>query len=86
MFRKNVSFYGEEMLAPRPNPKLEDHPFPAVGDCLFIIFTDTLCIGGRSSIRNLRTRHAVVTGTLNYNFSFCFVWVRNLVANIEGGT
>jgi hypothetical protein len=22
----------------------------------------------------------------NYNFAFCFVWVRNLVAHIEGGT
>jgi hypothetical protein len=31
--------------------------------CLFIIFAATLHIGGRSSIRNLRTRLAVVTGT-----------------------
>jgi hypothetical protein len=30
---------------------------------LLNIFTTTLHIGGRSSIRNLRTRHAVVTGT-----------------------
>jgi len=35
----------------------------AVLDCLFNLFTATFHIGGRSSIRNLRTRHAVVTGT-----------------------
>jgi hypothetical protein len=30
--------------------------------CLFNIFAATLHIGGRSPTRNLRTRHAVVTG------------------------
>ena len=35
----------------------------AVRDCFFNIFAATLPTGGRSSIRNLRTRHAVVTGT-----------------------
>jgi hypothetical protein len=50
------------MLAPHPTPKLEDHPLPAVCDCLFNIFTATLHIGGRSSICNLRMHHAVVTG------------------------
>jgi len=35
----------------------------AVHDCLFNLFAATLHKGGRSSIRNLRTRHAVVTGT-----------------------
>ena len=42
---------------------MEDHPSSAVRGCLFNLFTATLHIGGRSSIRNLRTRHAVVTGT-----------------------
>ena len=51
------------MLAPRPTPKLEDHPSSAVRGCLFNLFTATLHIGGRSSNRNPRTRHAVVTGT-----------------------
>jgi hypothetical protein len=55
-------FDGEALLAPRPTPKLEDHPLSAVRDWLFNIFAATLHIGGRSSIRNLRTRHAVVTG------------------------
>ena len=35
----------------------------AVRDSSFNISAATLHIGGRSSIRNLRTRHAVVTGT-----------------------
>jgi len=56
-------FYREGLLALRPTPKLEDHPLSAVHDCLFDLFAATLLIGGRSSIRNLRTRHAVVTGT-----------------------
>jgi hypothetical protein len=58
-----IRFYSEELLAPHPTPKLEDNPLLAVHDCLFNLFTATLHIGGRSSIRNLRTRHAVVTGT-----------------------
>ena len=63
MLRNMIRFYGEELLAPRPTPKLEDHPSSAVRDCLFNIFAATLHIGGRSSIRNLRMRHALVTGT-----------------------
>ena len=41
----------------------ESHPLSAVRDCLFNIFAAALRIGDRSSNRNLRTRHAVVTGT-----------------------
>jgi len=59
----NKVFYREGLLAPRPTPKLEDHPSSAARDCLFNLFAATLLIGGRSSIRHLRTRHAVVTGT-----------------------
>ena len=58
MFRNNIRFYGEKLLTPRPNPKLEGHPFSAVRDCLFNIFAATIHIGSK-----LRTRHAVVTGT-----------------------
>ena len=61
--RNMISFYGEELLAPRPNPKLEDQPLSAVRDCLFDIFVAAVHIGGRFSIRNLTTSHAVVTGT-----------------------
>ena len=59
-FRNKIRFNREELLAPRPIPKLEDHPLPAVRNCLFNIFAATHHIGGRSSIRNLRTRHAVM--------------------------
>jgi len=56
MIRNKISFYGEELLATRPAPMLEGHPLSAVRDCLSNIFAATLHIGGRSSIRNLRTR------------------------------
>ena len=68
LFRNMVRFYGEELLAPRPTLNLAYYPLSALRDCLFNIFAATLHIGGRSSIRNLRTRHAVVTGTrLSWN-------------------
>jgi hypothetical protein len=37
-----LRFYGEALLTPRPNPKLEDHPFSAACDRLLIIFEATL--------------------------------------------
>ena len=58
-----IRFNREELLAPLPIPKMENHPLSAVRDCLFNTFAAALHIGGSSSIRNLRTRHAVVTGT-----------------------
>jgi hypothetical protein len=51
------------LLTPRPTPKVEDYTLSAVRDFLFNTFAATLHIGGRSSLRNLRTRHAMVTGT-----------------------
>jgi len=62
-FRNKANLYGQELLVLRLTPKLEDHTLSVVCDCLLNIFTATLHIGGRSSIRKLRTRHAVVTGT-----------------------
>jgi len=62
-FFNNIRFNGEELLAPRPTPKMEDHPLSAVRDCLFNIFAANLHTGGYSSIRNLSTRHAVAIGT-----------------------
>jgi hypothetical protein len=43
-FRNVFLFYGGELLAPRPTPKLEGHPFSAVRGCLFNIFAATLHI------------------------------------------
>jgi len=44
-------------------PKLKDQPLSPVRKCLFDIFASTLHIGGRSTNRNLRTRHVVVAGS-----------------------
>jgi hypothetical protein len=44
MLRNDVSFYGEELLAPRPTLKLEDHLFSTVRNCLLNIFLPTLHI------------------------------------------
>jgi hypothetical protein len=44
MFRNMVILYGEELLAPLPTSKLEDHSLSAVHDCLFKVFAATLHI------------------------------------------
>jgi hypothetical protein len=41
-FRNKLIFYGEGLIAPRPTPKLEDHPLSAIRDCLFNIFAASL--------------------------------------------
>jgi len=41
LFRNKLAFYGEELLASCPTPKLEGHTLLAVHDCLFSIFRDT---------------------------------------------
>jgi hypothetical protein len=43
-FHNVICFYGEELLAPRPTSRLEDHPLSAVCDCLFSIFAAPLHI------------------------------------------
>jgi hypothetical protein len=40
--RDKLVLYGEELLAPRPTPKVEDHPLSAVRDSSFSILTSTL--------------------------------------------
>jgi hypothetical protein len=37
-------FYGEDLLAPRPTPSLENHPLSAVHDCLLNIFATAVHI------------------------------------------
>jgi hypothetical protein len=63
LVRNFIRFYSEDLFAPRPTPKLEDHPLSGDRDCLLNIFAAALHIAGSSSICNLRTRHAVVTVT-----------------------
>jgi hypothetical protein len=44
MLRNKIHFYGEELLARRPTPKLEDHPLSAVRDCLvFLLIYYFIC-------------------------------------------
>jgi hypothetical protein len=45
---------GEELLAPRPTPKLEEQPLSSVRDCLFSILAATFHIGGPG----LRSRYS----------------------------
>ena len=52
------------ILAPRPKPKIDGHTLSAVRCCLSNIFVATHHTVGRSSIRNLRARHAVLTDQL----------------------
>ena len=41
MFRNKASFYSEELSAPRPTAKQEDHPLSAVREFLVNIFAPT---------------------------------------------
>ena len=76
IFRNKIRFYGEELLPPRPTPKLGDHPLSAVRNCLVHIFAATLHIEGRSSIRSLRTRHfslnLIIFLQIHSQACFCF--------------
>ena len=54
---------GEELSAPCPSSKLEDHLLSGLHHCSFDIFAATLHIAGRSST-HLRTRHSVATGAI----------------------
>ena len=48
VFQK-IFFHGEELLAPDPTPKLENHSLSAVRHFLFNLFAATLLIGSHSS-------------------------------------
>jgi len=43
-FRNKLISYGEELLAPYPNPNIEAYPLSAVRDCFFTVFAATLHI------------------------------------------
>ena len=44
MFRNMVNFYGDDLLAPRQNPNLQDHHLLVVPHCLSNIFAGALHI------------------------------------------
>jgi hypothetical protein len=61
-FRNKLIFYGEELLATRPTPQAGGPPLVGCPRLLIrYIRSCPLKLEGVSSIRNLRTRHAVVT-------------------------
>jgi hypothetical protein len=51
------------VISPVLNPKLEDHPFLVIHDCLFNIHGYLTYLQAICSIQNLRKHHAVVTST-----------------------
>jgi hypothetical protein len=60
--------YGEGLLNPRPTPSWRTTPC-YLSTTAYSIYSQLMSIaGGRSSIRNPRTRHAVGTETLPLNF------------------
>jgi hypothetical protein len=59
-FRNMFAFYSKGLLAPRSTSKLGDHPLSFVLGCLFNIFAANLQLEAVPSIRNPRTRYAVV--------------------------
>ena len=63
IFRNISSFYGEELLAPRPTHKLRTTHCP-MSATAHSIHQQLLCIsGGRSSVRSLRMRQTAMTVT-----------------------
>ena len=54
------------VVSTSPNPQAGGPRLVGCPRLLIQIFAATLHIGGRSSIRNLRTRHAMMTGTHNH--------------------
>ena len=63
-FRNKICFHGEELLAPRPTTKVEDHPLSAARDCLFNLYSATLHIEGRI--------------TFSFIFFNCYFYLLNL--------
>jgi hypothetical protein len=59
----NRFFYGEGLLSPLPTPKLEDHPCHLSATAYSIYLQPPSIAGDRSSIRNMKTPQAVVTGS-----------------------
>jgi hypothetical protein len=73
-------FFTVRSLVPRSNPKLEDHPFSAVRDCLFNIYSQlpskTGCV---SFVRSLKRRHAVVTRDPHNMVYWCLRVIKSTV-------
>jgi hypothetical protein len=68
--RNIIIFFSQELLAPRPTPKLEDHPLSAVCDCLFNVFVATLHNGRPFLHPQLFTALLTVTSIIEVSGSF----------------
>ena len=65
-------FYSVRLLASRQTPKLEDHSWSAVHDCLFNIFTANLHIWRPTPLSATQgTRHVVVIG--NHGWQIIYI-------------
>jgi hypothetical protein len=62
LFGYKANFYGEDLLAPCSNSKLEDHPLSSLHGCLFNVIAATLHTGRRNIFRYLKTPHVVLKG------------------------
>jgi hypothetical protein len=71
-FVTNIGFHCEELLAPRPTPKLEDHPLSAVHGCLFNTFDNN-----NNNNNNNKPVIIVATGTNSKS-------LRQYLSNIQG--
>ena len=86
-FCNKASFYGGELLVtPPPHICRTPHPLAADYDLLLNIFTATLNIVGHSSICNLRTCHAVVTGAHLSHMVLRGCWCHTIVLNMHAPT
>jgi len=65
--------YSEDMLVPRPTPKLEDHRLLAVHDCLFTIFTDTLHIWGSSLLQPEDAQWGFISIFIEFYANICCI-------------
>jgi hypothetical protein len=76
-FHSKIIFYGEELLAPRPTPQAGGPPFVGRPRLLIqYIRSYPPYLEAVPSIRNLRTRHAVVTRDPP-NMGYSFIKIQN---------
>jgi hypothetical protein len=82
-FRNKLVSYGEELLSPRPNPKLEEHLLSSVCDCLFNKFAAALHIWRPSPPSETRGRAMpwwqgqVWRHYGKYSWTLSLTWVKN---------
>ena len=87
MVRRNTArFCGEELLAPLPTTKLEDHPLSDVRDCLFCIFAPNLWTTTMQLLISTTTIPTIIfeAGVTSFELRLLFVIFRWPRSNIVG--